>query len=87
MPNRAKGGARFLFCLAAQSPEDAIPFAHAEAAQHALQKAGAKVHLQSYAGGHGWHANRFEDIKKGITWLEEQVAAVPAGRPASLSPR
>jgi predicted esterase len=38
-----------------QSPDDRITrFEQAEKARDALVAAGARVHLQSYAGGHGW---------------------------------
>jgi hypothetical protein len=74
--SRARGHPYFIY----HSPEDTIPFAQAEAAQDTLQKAGAKVQLQSYAGGHGWHGDPMADIKKGVRWLEEQVSTARTTR-------
>jgi predicted esterase len=66
---KAKGRPYFLY----HSPTDFIPIAQAETARDELRKAGAIVELQTYEGGHGWHGDVFGDIRKGITWLEEQV--------------
>lgn len=71
---RAKGHPFYLY----HSREDFIPFAQAETARDTLSKAGATVELATYAGGHGWHGNPMVDIRKGIIWLEEQVAGKPA---------
>jgi predicted esterase len=68
--SRAKGHPYFLY----HSPQDFIPLAQAEGAQDALKKAGAIVELQTYEGGHGWKGDVFQDIRKGITWLEQQAA-------------
>jgi predicted esterase len=65
----AKGHPYYLY----HSPQDFIPLVQAEAARDALQKAGATVELQTYEGGHGWHGDVFGNIRKGITWLEQQV--------------
>ena len=65
----AKGHPYYLY----HSPQDFIPLAQADAARDALQKAGATVELQTYEGGHGWHGDVFGNIRKGITWLEQQV--------------
>ena len=55
-----------------QSPDDQItPFVHAEQARDALSAAGARVHLQSYAGGHGWRGPVWPMMRRGISWLEE----------------
>jgi len=70
----AKGRPYFLY----HSPADFIPFVQAEAARDALRKAGAIVELVSYPGGHGWTGETMADIRKGITWLEEQVAPARA---------
>jgi predicted esterase len=54
-----------------QSPEDRITrFDQAEKARDALAAAGARVHLQSYAGGHGWRGPVWPMIREGIQWLE-----------------
>ena len=67
---RAKGHPYFIL----HSPQDHIPIAEAEAARDALQKAGAIVELQTYEGGHGWRGDAIGNIRKGITWLEQQAA-------------
>lgn len=59
-----------------QSPDDRItPMRHADDAEKALQAAGAKVHLQRYEGGHGWHGDIWEMLGEGISWLDRQAAA------------
>lgn len=68
--DRAKGHPYFIY----QSPQDFIPFAHAESARDTLQKAGATVELQTYEGGHGWRGDTMGDIRKGITWLEQHAS-------------
>jgi predicted esterase len=68
--SRAKGKPYFIY----HSPADSIPFAMAEAARDALKKAGATVELLSYNGGHGWHGDTMGNIRKGVQWLEEQIA-------------
>jgi predicted esterase len=73
---RAKGYPYFIY----HSPQDQIPFAQAEAARDALQKAGALVELQSYEGGHGWHGDVMGDIRKGITWLEQHASKSETSR-------
>ena len=67
----AKGKAFYLL----QSPQDRItPVRHAEAAEKALQAAGAKVRLRRYEGGHGWRGDIWTMIGDGITWLDQQPA-------------
>jgi predicted esterase len=57
------------------SPEDKIcPFSHAEQAKAELTEAGAIVQLSIYEGGHGWHGDIYGNIKRGISWLTEQVS-------------
>lgn len=66
----AKGRAFFLD----HSPEDTTcPFKDAETARDALTKAGAKVELVSYAGGHGWLDLPYVRLAKGIKFLEDAV--------------
>ncbi len=66
----AKGKAFYLL----QSPQDRITRLHfAEEAEKALREAGAKVRLQRYEGGHGWHGDFGKIIGDGIRWLEQQV--------------
>jgi len=69
-PENAKDKAFYLL----QSPQDQLtPVRHAEAAQKALQSAGAKVHLERYEGGHGWHGDIWAMIGDGMTWLDRQA--------------
>jgi predicted esterase len=57
------------------SPEDATcPFADAEKAEEALKKAGARVKLVTYRGGHGWHGDLWKRMTDGLAWLEENRA-------------
>ena len=54
-----------------QSPEDRITrFEQAEKAHDVLVAAGARVHLQSYAGGHGWRGPVWPMMREGVKWLE-----------------
>jgi len=54
-----------------QSPDDRITrFEQAEKARDALAAAGARVHLQSYAGGHGWRGPVWPMMREGFRWLE-----------------
>lgn len=67
----ASGRAYYLF----HSEQDkTVPIRMSESARDALAKAGANVVLENYEGGHGWHGNVFEDIQRGIDWLEEKQA-------------
>jgi predicted esterase len=67
---KAKGHAFYLF----HSPTDRVcPMWMSRMAVRDLVKEGAKVELVSYEGGHGWRETRFEDIKKGMKWLEKQT--------------
>ena len=54
------------------SPTDFIQMRFPQAARTMLEKAGAKTHLQTYEGGHGWHGDPFGMIRAGIDWLEQQ---------------
>lgn len=55
-----------------QSPDDRVTkFFFAEKASKALKAAGAQVHLESYAGGHGWQGPVWQMIGDGIGWLAE----------------
>jgi predicted esterase len=54
------------------SQQDRVcPFRIAEQAKDSLVENGAKVHLQTYEGGHGWRGNLYGDIRQGIEWLEK----------------
>ena len=54
------------------SPEDKVcTYDHAETAVETLTDNKAKVKLEDYAGGHGWHGNPIAAIRKGIAWLED----------------
>jgi len=64
----SKGHAYYLF----QSPDDQIcPLSHAQTAAEILRKNGATVELVTYAGGHGWRGPVYENIRKGVDWLEK----------------
>lgn len=65
---RAKGKAYYLL----HSPDDFIAMRFPEAARDKLTKAGAKVHLETYEGGHGWRGDMYGRIREGIVWLEAQ---------------
>jgi predicted esterase len=66
--NTANGQAYYLY----HSREDRIcPYRMAEQARDQLVEKGARVHLQSYQGGHGWRGNVYKDLGAGIGWLEK----------------
>ena len=66
--DRAKRHGYYLY----HSKEDRVcPYRFAEQARDALTKAGGKVELATYEGGHGWTGNVFGDIRRGIEWLEK----------------
>lgn len=53
------------------SPDDRVcPYRMAEEARSRLDEAGARVKLVTYEGGHGWKADPFGTIRKGLAWLE-----------------
>jgi predicted esterase len=60
------------------SPTDFIPMRFPQSAKQALGKSGAKVELQEYEGGHGWHGDIFAMITKGVEWLEKQPKTKPS---------
>jgi predicted esterase len=60
------------FYLLHSPDDDVCKFSFAEDAKKDLEGAGAKVALEKYDGGHGWHGPVFPMIKKGIEWLEKQ---------------
>ncbi len=67
----ATGHAYYLY----HSPQDRIcPLRMAETARTSLTENGAKLHLETYEGGHGWRGNIFGNIRKGIDWLDENRA-------------
>lgn len=54
------------------SPEDkTCPYRMAKKANQLLSAAGAKVKLNTYSGGHGWHGDVYGRIRYGIAWLEK----------------
>jgi len=67
------------------SPTDFIQMRFPQSAKLALAKAGAKVQLQTYEGGHGWHGNVFGMISTGIKWLEKNSTPVATTRPAATT--
>jgi RNA polymerase sigma factor (sigma-70 family) len=65
---RARGRAYYLY----HSPDDRVcPYRMAEQAKTSLTDHGARVRLETYAGGHGWRGNVYQNIRKGIEWLEK----------------
>ncbi len=77
----AKGHAFYLL----HSPDDRIPIAMAKSARDELGKAGAKVELAEYEGGHGWHGDVYGMMRTGIAWLETNHAAPDPRRLAERS--
>lgn len=56
------------------SPQDkTCPYWMAQKAEKLLKTAGARVKLNTYEGGHGWHGNVFGRMRTGIAWLEKQA--------------
>jgi len=69
--NAAVSGVKGKSFYLLQSPDDRVTrFEQAEKARDALVAAGARVHLQSYAGGHGWRGPVWPMMREGIKWLE-----------------
>jgi predicted esterase len=69
--DKAKGHAYFLY----HSPQDkTCKFQFAEQAKKDLEKGGAKVELVTYEEGHGWQGDVFDNISKGVQWLERHHA-------------
>jgi predicted esterase len=67
----AKGHGYYLY----HSQDDrGCPYRMAEQAEKDLTKAGAKVSLKTYDGGHGWRGPLYDDIHEGIEWLEKNHA-------------
>jgi predicted esterase len=72
LPNLRQAAGKFYYLL--HSPEDQVcPHRMAVAARDTLREAGATVEFTEYTGGHGWHGDVFDNIRKGIEWLEAQV--------------
>lgn len=73
------GGAKSKSYYLLQSSGDEItPFPHAERARDELTKAGAKVLLETYEGGHGaWMGTTFSSVRDAIQWLEGQNSILP----------
>lgn len=81
---RAAGHAYYLL----HSPEDRkCPIRMAHDAVRRLRAHGAKVHLETYRGGHGWRMPVYPAIRKGMTWLADNVdsrsTTQPTTRPAT----
>jgi len=68
LPPLAQASGKKFFLL--QSPQDQVTkYSFAKQAKMQLEKAGAKVELQDYEGGHGWQGDVFGNIRSGIDWL------------------
>ena len=66
----AKGHAYYLY----HSPDDRVcPYRMAGQAKTRLAENGARVRLEDYEGGHGWRGNVFDDIHRGVEWLEKHA--------------
>jgi predicted esterase len=65
------------------SSQDFIKMQFPEAARKTLTAAGARVKLQTYQGGHGWHGDPHKMIRTGVTWLESQ-SKTPATRATTV---
>jgi len=65
---RAKGRAFYI----EHSPDDRVcPYRMAREGHEALKKAGARVTLVDYEGGHGWRGDVYGRIRAGLKWLEQ----------------
>ncbi|QDT24770.1 Phospholipase/Carboxylesterase [Gimesia panareensis] len=70
LPDPANARKRSIFLL--HSPQDRIcPYWMAEQAQDQLTKAGLRITLVNYPGGHGWKGNVYGNIREGIHWLQQ----------------
>jgi predicted esterase len=70
LPSLKKARGRSFFLD--HSPEDTVcPFKQAEEARDELKKAGARVELETYDGGHGWKGDVYGRLKRGIRFLEQ----------------
>ena len=68
------------------SPQDFIRMTFPENARKQLTAAGAKVKLETYEGGHGWHGNPHQMIRAGVKWLESQSKPPATTRAATAAP-
>lgn len=67
---RAKGQSFYLF----HSENDRIcPYFMAKNARKKLKENNARVKLVTYEGGHGWRGPVFDNIRKGVNWLEQSA--------------
>jgi predicted esterase len=57
------------------SPQDFIPIEMAQTARDELRAQGAMTELRTYEGGHGWHGDVYGEIRRGVAWLEANLAA------------
>jgi len=60
------------FFLHHSREDDRCKFEDAERARLELGRAGATVELLEYAGGHGWHGDMYDQIRRGLRWLLEE---------------
>jgi predicted esterase len=73
--SNAKGRPFYIY----HSPDDkTCPIFLARRAASELKSAGAIVKFVEYAGGHGWSSGSpYDDIRKGIDWLEMATVSAP----------
>jgi predicted peptidase len=62
------------YYLLHSSQDTTVPVRESETALEELKKAGALIVLEDYVGGHGWKGEAFDQIKRGVEWLELQIA-------------
>ena len=70
LPSEKNAKGRAFYIL--HSPKDFIPLSMAEDARDRLGENGARVELETYSGGHGWHGDVYGMIRTGVEWLEKQ---------------
>jgi predicted esterase len=69
------GAAKRSFYLLHSPQDEVCLYSFAKTAELKLKDAGAHVKLVDYQGGHGWQGDVFGNIRKGVEWLENSVAA------------
>lgn len=77
----AKGHAYYLY----HSPTDFIAMSHPITARTLLSNAGAKIKVETYNGGHGWHGDVFGNIRRGVDWLQKEAAKSQAKKSSDNS--
>ena len=68
LPDPSGAAGRSFYLL--HSPDDFIAMRFPETARRTLEEAGARVTLETYEGGHGWHGDVDGQIRRAVRWLE-----------------